>query len=80
MDTRTSYAIYPRDKSGGKHPNEDKITTKALDAKNGFNLLIQHRSNTWTRSPPGSYLDLDPSSWNSDVVFHARFPRRLGGP
>jgi hypothetical protein len=36
--------------------------------------------NTWTRSPPGSYLDLDRTSGNSDVVFHARFPCRLGEP
>jgi hypothetical protein len=36
---------------GGKHPNEDKITTKHLMLRIGFNLLIQHRSKTWTRSP-----------------------------
>jgi hypothetical protein len=33
-----------------------------------------------SRSPPGSYLDLASSSGNSDVVFIARFPRRLGSP
>jgi hypothetical protein len=57
-----------------------KSQRKHLMLRIRFNLLIQHKSNTWTRSPPGSYLNLDPSSWNSDVVFHARFPRRLGEP
>jgi hypothetical protein len=33
-----------------------------------------------SRSPPGSYLDLASSSRNSNVVFLARFPRRLGRP
>jgi hypothetical protein len=33
-----------------------------------------------SRSPPGSCLDLASNSWNSDVVFLARFPRRLGRP
>jgi hypothetical protein len=31
-------------------------------------------------SPPGSYLDLASNFGNSDVVFLARFPCRLGRP
>jgi hypothetical protein len=37
-------------------------------------------NDTYTRSPPGSFLHLASSSGNSDVVFRARFPRRLGRP
>jgi hypothetical protein len=33
-----------------------------------------------SRSPLGSYLDLASNSGNSDVVFLARFPRRLERP
>jgi hypothetical protein len=32
---------------GGKHPNEDKITTKALDAKNRIQKIIQYMDKMW---------------------------------
>jgi hypothetical protein len=34
-----------------------------------FNIV----NDTWTRSSLESYLDVDPSSWNSDMIFLARF-------
>jgi hypothetical protein len=80
--TRTPYVIYLENRSKiRKNRSKTKMSEKHLVAKK----WIQLDKSTWymiheSRSPQGSYLDLASSFGNSDVVFLARFPRRLGRP
>jgi hypothetical protein len=79
--TRTSYVIYLQNRSKIiKAYRKRRLRRNTWSLEIGFSLIHQLVHDTWIRSPPGSYLDLASSSGNSNVVFLARFPRRLGRP
>jgi hypothetical protein len=60
--TRAPYAIYLKYRLRKKqNQGRTKSSRRYLIARNKIHLKTSPWMITWTRSPPGSYLDLDPS-------------------
>jgi hypothetical protein len=79
--TRTPYAIYLKYRSGKKqNQGRTKSSRRHLIAKNRIHyknfIMNDYMNKNTTGILPRSWSLL----WSSDVVFHARFPRRLGRP
>jgi hypothetical protein len=80
--TRTSSVIYLENRSKIRKADRNqrrRRITRSLEIGLQLDNSTLHTIHE-SRSPLGSYLDLASSSDNSDVVFLARFPRRLGRP